>query len=261
MKRRHFLATLGPLAMAPITLRAGEHEPGDDDRQYLEWIHYTLPARRDKRVEDYFESAAIPALNRLGIKDIGVFSVMYGPNSPSLYVLIPHNSATSAMGWQEKLLDDDEYSKAAKSYHASTLKDPAFKHFERGLMRAFTGIPKVESPRNDMGDKRIFELRIYQSHNYPKAQKKIHMFNEGGELQIFRDTGLRPVFFGDTLFGPLMPNLTYMLAFKNMAERDANWQKFRVDPRWEVLRKQEEYADTVSNITDFILRPARCSQV
>jgi len=247
--------------MAPIALQAGKHEPGHDGRQYLEWIHYTLPARRDKRVEEYFETAAIPALNRHGVRDIGVFNVLYGPSAPSLYVLIPHNSATSVMKYQQKLLDDAEYSKAAKTYHESTISEPAFKHFDRGLMRAFTGIPKVESPKEALGNKRIFELRIYQSHNYLKGQKKIHMFNEGGELQIFRDTGLRPVFFGETLFGPLMPNLTYMLAFKDMADRDANWDKFRADPRWDTLRKLEEYTATVSNITDFILRPARCSQI
>ena len=261
MKRRNFLAALGPLAMAPIALKANISESSTDHRQYLEWIHYTLPGRRNKQVEEYFETAAIPALNRLGIKNIGVFSVLYGPNAPSLYVLIPHDSATSVMNYQEKLLDDGEYSKAAKTYQESSISLPAFKHFERGLMRAFTGIPRVESPKKVLGNKRIFEMRIYQSHNYLKGQKKIDMFNAGGELQIFRETGLRPVFFGETLFGQLMPNLTYMLAFKDMADRDRNWETFRADERWAVLRKLEEYKDTVSNITDFILRPARCSQI
>ncbi len=46
-----------------------------------------------------------------------------------------------------------------------------------------------------------------------------------------------------------------------MADRDKNWETFRADERWDTLRKLEEYKDTVSNITDFILRPARCSQV
>jgi hypothetical protein len=261
MKRRNFIATLGPLAMAPIALKASDGEPGNDGRQYLEWIRYTLPGRRNKQVEDYYETAAIPALNRLGIKDIGVFSVLYGPNDPSLYILIPHDSATSAMNYQEKLLDDAEYSQLAKTYLESPISDPALTHFERGLMRAFTGIPRAESPKKVLGSKRIFELRIYQSHNFLKGQKKIEMFNEGGELQIFRDTGLRPVFFGEALFGPLMPNLTYMLAFKNMAGRDKNWETFRADERWATLRKLEEYKDTVSNITDFILRPAKCSQI
>jgi hypothetical protein len=261
MKRRYFLAALGPLAMTPIALTVNAGESSDDPRQYMEWIHFTLPGRRDRQVEKYFEDAAIPALNRLGIKDIGVFSVLYGPSAPSLYVLIPHDSAASVMSYQEKLLDDGEYAKAAKAYHESSITTPAFKHFERGLMRAFIGIPRVESPKEALGNERIFELRIYQSHNFLKGQKKIKMFNEGGELQIFRDTGLRPVFFGETLFGPLMPNLAYMLAFKDMADRDSNWDKFRVDPRWDTLRNLEEYKDTVSNITDFILRPAGCSQV
>lgn len=261
MKRRNFLATLGPLAMAPIALHAKDEEPGGDTRQYLQWIHYTLPGRQDKRVEAYFEKAAIPALNRIGIKDIGVFSVLYGPNEPSLYILIPHDSSASLKNYQQQLLADTDYLQAAKSYLEAPLSDPAFSHFDRGLMRAFTGIPKVESPKKALGNKRIFELRVYQSHNYLKAQKKIEMFNDGGELQIFRDTGLRPVFFGETLFGQLMPNLTYMLAFSDMAERDKHWEIFRADQRWDTLRKLEKYKDTVSNITDFILRPARCSQI
>ena len=63
------------------------------------------------------------------------------------------------------------------------------------------------------------------------------------------------------MFGQLMPNLTYMLAFSDMADRDRNLETFRADERWAALRKLEEYKDTVSNITDFILRPARCSQI
>jgi hypothetical protein len=80
-------------------------------------------------------------------------------------------------------------------------------------MRAFAGMPRVESPKKTFGDKRIFELRTYESHSQIKAQKKIDMFNKAGEIQIFRDTGLTPVFFGETVFGRLMPNLTYMLVF------------------------------------------------
>lgn len=246
--------------MAPVVLNAGNDDKLDG-RQYLEWIQYTLPKRKDRQVEDYFEHTAIPALNRLGISDIGLFNVKYGPNAPTLYVLIPHNNADSVMNYQQALLDDAEYTKAAASYLETSSAAPAFKHFDRSLMRAFHGIPRVESPKAALGQNRIFELRVYQSHNYLKGQKKIDMFNVGGELQIFRDTGLRPVFFGESLFGPLMPNLTYLLAFTDMAERDRNWGKFSADERWNTLKQLDEYKDTVSNINDFILRPANCSQV
>jgi hypothetical protein len=184
------------------------------------------------------------------------------------------------MTYQQELSDDAEYAKAAREFLESSFSNPAFARKERGLMRAFAGMPRVESPKTTFGDERIFELRIYESHSRIKAQKKIDMFNNAGEIQIFRDTGLTPVFFGETLFGRLMPNLTYMLVFNDMADRDKRWEAFRSserfndmadrDKRWEAFRSSErwaaikdleEYKDTVSNITDIILRPAKCSQI
>ena len=41
----------------------------------------------------------------------------------------------------------------------------------------------------------------------------------------FYETGLHPVFFGETIIGEKLPQLTYMLTFKDMEERDANWKK------------------------------------
>ena len=59
----------------------------------------------------------------------------------------------------------------------------------------------------------------------------------------------------------MMPNLTYMLAFDDLADRDAKWDVFRVDPAWKKLSGDPAYKDTVSNITDIILRPAPYSQI
>ena len=143
----------------------------------------------------------------------------------------------------------------------AALSDPAYVRQERQLMLAFKDMPTVEAPSPAMGDGRIFEWRVYESHSIRAAQKKIDMFNEGGEIAIFRRTGLTPVFFGETLFGPAMPNLTYMLAFDNMVTRDAAWQRFIDDPAWHALRDDPQYADTVSNISDIILRPAPFSQI
>ena len=255
------MAGIAPLAVAPAALAAEKNDTDADGRQYLEWIRYTLPGRRDKRVENYYEGAAIPALNRLGINDVGVFNVMYGPNDPSLYLLIPHDSIDSVMNTQQKLSEDTVYTAAANEYLESSISDPAFVRVERGLMRAFAGMPRVEPPTKMLGGKRIFELRIYESHNPIKAQKKIDMFNDAGEIQVFRETGLTPVFFGETIFGRLMPNLTYMLVFEDMAERDRHWETFRTSDGWAAIKDLEEFRDTVSNITDIILRPASCSQI
>ncbi|MCB1120442.1 MAG: NIPSNAP family protein, partial [Verrucomicrobiae bacterium] len=85
--------------------------------------------------------------------------------------------------------------------------------------------------------------------------------NDAGEIDIFRNVGLDPVFFGQSLAGSLMPNLVYMLGFKDMAARDESWQRFSSDPDWAVLRKNTRYADTVSTITDIILSPSPVSQI
>lgn len=57
------------------------------------------------------------------------------------------------------------------------------------------------------------------------------------------------------------PNLTYLLTFENMEARDQHWAKFRADSEWTKLRDNPYYADTVSNITDIILRPTAYSQI
>jgi len=58
-----------------------------------------------------------------------------------------------------------------------------------------------------------------------------------------------------------MPNLTYMLVFEDMADRDKKWKVFGSSPEWRKLRSNPAYKDTVSTITDIILRPTGYSQI
>ncbi|HUT13749.1 MAG TPA: NIPSNAP family protein, partial [Thermoguttaceae bacterium] len=74
-------------------------------------------------------------------------------------------------------------------------------------------------------------------------------------------TGMPPVFFGQTLIGAKMPNLTYMLGFDDIAAKEKGWATFMADPRWNKLKNDPAYKDTVSAITNIMLRPADCSQI
>ncbi len=255
MKRRSFLAASPLVAAAPLLSLGGTKK-----QQYLELtIYHTHVGARENRVAEFYRDVALPAYERRGIAPIGLFTPMYGPNQPSLYVLIPHDSLESLMETSQALLQDETYQQHGREFLEASLGDPAYVRKERQLMVAFEDMPGLEIPVSNEG--RIFELRIYESHSDIAGRKKIDMFNEGGEIAIFRKTGLSPVFFGETLFGPSMPNLTYMLGFTSMAERDAAWQRFIDDPEWHALRDQLIYKDTVSNITDFILRPTSFSQI
>jgi hypothetical protein len=130
-------------------------------------------------------------------------------------------------------------------------------------MVAFEGVPKLEVPAATKDNTpRLFELRTYESHSKKANKKKIEMFNRG-EIAIFRRAGLAPVFFGETLVGAKMPNLTYMLAYPDMAAHDKNWGAFISDPEWKKLSTTPGYTDPeiVSNISNVFLRPTAYSQI
>jgi hypothetical protein len=270
MKRREFLASsLAASAAAGGTPAGGAADappPADDQRgrEYYELRRYLL--RRGPQtalLDDYLREGLIPGMKRLGAGPIGVFNTSIGPESPLAYVLIAYPTVELAASATARLFSDAEYLKAAAVFLDAPASAPAYARVESSLMGAFAGLPKLEVPPG-AGDHRprIFELRTYESHSKKANRKKIEMFNTG-EIAIFRRTGLRPVFFGETLLGARLPNLTYMLAFDDLAAREKNWSTFVADPEWKKLSTTPGYTDgeIVSNITNVILSPAPYSEV
>jgi hypothetical protein len=88
------------------------------------------------------------------------------------------------------------------------------------------------------------------------------MFGDG-EINVFRRVGMLPVFFGQTIAGPRMPNLTYMLAFDDLAARERLWSVFQADPEWQKMRTGPGLTDAeiVGNISNAILRPLPFSSI
>lgn len=267
MNRREFLASTAATATAAASLApvAGQAaEGGAGAREYYELRRYHLRrGPKQKLFEDYLRQAYLPAAGRAGLGPIGVFSVMLGPESPSLYVLVPYKSLDEIATVQAKLREDAEYAKAAAEARSLPASDPAYLRTESSLFVAFAGIPRLEVPaQTKAGKSRIFELRIYESHNKPANLKKIQMFNEG-EIAIFRRTGLTPVFFGEALIGSRLPNLTYMLVFDDLAARDQAWRSFGGDPEWKKLSSTPGFTDPeiVTDISNLLLRPTSYSQI
>jgi hypothetical protein len=270
MKRRNFLAaSLSASAMLGVngraslasTLTANENLSSQTVKpEYYELRLYHLRrGPKVKLINDFFREAALPAMNRNGMNPVGCFDVMIGPDSPTLYVLIPHKSLDSFATAGARLAADAEYQKAGAAFFGLPATDPAYIRVESSLMVAFDSMPKLEAPQNKP---RIFELRTYESHNRKANRKKIEMFNVG-EIAIFRRAGLQPVFFGETLIGSHLPNLTYMLTYADMATRDKNWGTFIADPEWKKLSTTPGYSDAenVTNISSVFLRPTAYSQI
>ena len=267
MKRRGFLvSSLAASALAGVTSSAGsaaESAPAAG-REYYELRKYLLRrGPQQQSIDAYFHDAAIPALNRMGIKPVGVFNTVIGPGSPTLYVLIPHASVESVVSIHDRLAADAEYLKSGAAFINAPATEPPYVRMESFLLGAFAGMPKSETPREAAANQpRIFELRTYESHSKKANLTKIGMF-DSAEIAIFRRAGLRPVFFGETLLGSGMPSLTYMLTFADLAERARNWAAFVADPEWKKLSSTPGLTDPeiVSNITNVILSPTPYSQI
>jgi hypothetical protein len=230
-------------------------------RDLYELRRYEIETEAQKAGFDKFLSeAALPAWNQLGIKPVGVFYPNEGL-SP-IYVLLPHPDFASFLILPERLNQDQEFLQKGADFLNAPADKPAYKSLEVQLMTAFEGMPKLERPTD--APTRIFQLRTYESPSVKTGLKKIEMFNTA-EIAIFRKVGLHPVFFGQTLAGVKMPNLTYMLGFQDVDESKANWKKFGADPDWKKLSTQPEYKDNVilrdKGITNLYLKPAGYSQI
>ena len=266
MKRRHFVkaSLLTPVA-AQFTNSVGNKpasNPQKADLEYYELRIYTLKnGRQLNLVQDYLKQAAIPALNKLGSKNIGVFTEYLAEGFTKLVVLIPYASIDAFLKVNDQLANDTTYQQAGAAYlTADGSSAPAYERIESSLLQSFSMMPKLEVPEKKA---RIFELRRYESPGEAAGKKKIEMFNEGGEISIFKRTGLTPVFFGETLIGPLRPNLTYMLTFDDMADHDQSWKTFSSDPEWKKVSAIPDYANAkiISNIHRMFLVPTAFSQI
>lgn len=214
-------------------------------------------------MDDHLREAAVPALNRAGIRPIGVFHGLVGPENPAVYVLVPYPSFDAMASVHQHLARDEEYQRRAADYLKASAAQPAFQRLETWLLEAFETAPHVEVPPSAAeGRPRIFELRTYENPSEKANLAKLKMFNTA-EIAIFRRTGLRPVFFGNRIMGSRMPCLTYMLTFDNLAQREKNWAIFGSDPEWLKLRSTPGYTDAeiITNISNIFLAPAPYSQI
>jgi len=267
MDRRKFLATSlasAAVAAAPLGYAQASQEAGaQGGREYYELRRYHLLTPQRKLADDYFRGALVPGLNRLGISPVGVSNVSIGVEGPSMYVLTPGASVETLVTADVRLSQDAEYMKAASDFLNAPAKSPAFVRMESSLMIALAGAPKLTVPAaTAQRSPRLFELRTYESSTDQDHKAKVAQVNEG-EIPIFLKAGFWPAFFGDTLVGARMPNLTYMIGFANLAERDKAWDAFRSAPETKVLFGQPKYTfeDLVSNVDNAVLTPAAYSQI
>lgn len=245
---KHLIRSMKLLVTIITLLAAGSQQTrADHHEQIVALVQYHIAdAEQHNKVDKFLETSYVPALKRQGIPSVGVFEAHNkDKDGHSIWILASFESLEQYMGVSAKLVQDGLFLETASEYLSlETKNDRAFERIEVTLMRAFSGWPATKNPGED---KKLFELRNYESFSEYKGYMKVAMFNNG-EIDIFNKTGLHGVFFGDVIAGKDMPNLVYMLGFKDMEERDSNWKKFVNHPDWKAMADMEEYKQTVSKI-------------
>jgi hypothetical protein len=106
----------------------------------------------------------------------------------------------------------------------------------------------------------IHELRIYRClpNRLPALLKRF----ETVTLGIWERYGIKQAGFWTTLVGESNQELTYLIEWQSMAEREQKWSAFAADPEWiEKRAESEKDGPIVANIVNAFLQPTSFSSV
>lgn len=213
-------------------------------------------SEQEKMIDQFLSQAYLPYLHKKGIKQVGVFTNIANDTATikKLFVLVPHKNISDIPNINKAMFADVEVVKNGKDYLDATSEQPAFDRIVGYVLEGFKFAPTLMMPKlKSSASERVYELRSYESASEKKYWKKVEMFNEGGEIDLFARLNFNAVFYAEVVSGPTMPNLMYMTSFENMEDRNAHWKAFSNDPKWKELLSMKEYEKTVSkNVTLFL---------
>ncbi len=255
MKR--ILAKLLFIAIFSLPFFANASSPSKDGEFYQITVYHFANIAQQNKIEQYLKDAYLPALQRQGLKLIGVFTNIANDTlaDKRLYVIYPIKSLQQVIDLASKLEKDIVYESNGKSYLDADFKNPPYSRMEKILLKSFPlapflNLPKLTSPKSE----RVYELRSYESATEKIHQNKVQMFNEGGEIDLFKQLNFNAIFYASVIVGSHMPNLMYMTSFENKADRDAHWKIFGESPIWNKIKSLPEYQNNVSKNEQNFLR-------
>ena len=106
----------------------------------------------------------------------------------------------------------------------------------------------------------IYEMRIYYCvpGKLPDLLKRFDTIT----LKLWEKHQIRQAGFWTTLVGESNYDLTYLLAWESLAEREVKWPAFAGDPEWLTVRAESERdGQIVANISNQFLTPTAFSSV
>jgi len=219
-------------------------------------IYHFKTAQQQAALSQYFKDALKPALARAGSWGTGFYQTLDDDTADRrFYVLITFPRKHRLDKLEDRLKNDKRYQQEARTFMEAAYDLAPYSRLELVTLLAFRHwrIPgTVDLPGHKTDH--IYELRSYESPTQKYHESKIKMFEDGGEVYLFSRLKFNAVFYGDVLQGNHMPNLMYMTAFENRAERDKHWDAFFHSPEWLALNADHQYDHNVSRADIIFLR-------
>lgn len=270
MRKVSFLLVISCLILSDAfghSLAGPDHPLSFSSKQefYALRIYQLKNKEQEDRVDNYLKGALLPALHRLGIPKVGVFKPVGNDTAAvrRIYVLLTFHTLEQFVSLPASLQKDAQYLADGKDYLDAVYTNAPYDRIENILLQAFPDAPQVMSPATLKAplNERFYELRSYENPDEKYLANKIQMFNQGGEVSLFKKHDCDAIFYGTVLAGAHQPNLMYMLGFDSMSARDEHWKAFGTDPITKQLFTNPEYQHNISHVDQLFLHPADYSDL
>lgn len=216
---------------------------------YLIRFYHCSNKDQISQLDTYFKDVYIPFLHKMGISKVGVFEPLSNDTAQDkkLMLWIPFNSLNEIDQLDDAIANLDPYGNDPLIRIQAEDSISLYSRYETIITKAF----KFQMQYNKTSDlvkspDRIYEYRSYESRTDQMHLNKVHMFNEGQEIDLFKKLNFNAVFYSRAIAGSRMPNLIYMTSFNNLEDRNAHWKTFGEDPTWKYLVSHPKYQKNVS---------------
>ena len=232
-------------------------EPARD--YYLIQVYHCTTAKQIANIDVFLKNTFLPYIHENGIQKVGVFAPLDNDTASDkrLYVWVPFKNIQKLDELDQKIEALDPMGSAAIIHLESADGSLPYTRIEKIITRAFKFQPQyVTKSTLTKSSSRIYEYRSYESPTEAMHLRKVHMFNEGGEVTLFASLNFNAIFYSKVIAGSSMPNLIYMTSFNNMEDRNAHWKSFVEAPLWKKISVAPEYLNSV-NRNETVLMSAR----
>lgn len=204
-----------------------------EKRLYEMRTYYANPGKLDA-LHARFRDHTVKLFEKHGMTNVGYWVPQDNADSVLIYILSYADEAARDAAWKGFLNDEDW-----KAAFAESTKDGRLvKKIDSVYLQATDYSPAIQASAGE--ESRLFELRTYVTN--PGKLDGLHARFRDHTTKLFEEHGLPQ-------FGYWTPTreqdgsankLVYILAVKDQAARDAGFDKFRQDARWQKARAESE---------------------